>query len=159
MPKLPTSRYGSRAASAVKVRSLDGVVLYSDDPRTIGLTYPLDKQEVRALATSGVESTVTDPSRPQNLLDPAFGESLEVSVGTKDATGRPILVQTFYSVDRLDADEATLVRRVVTVVLASLLGLGLLLAPLAYSLVRRAARAAAGSRHARESSPAPTMTT
>jgi two-component system, NarL family, sensor kinase len=125
----------------VKVWSRDGVVLYSDDPRTIGLTYPLSKDQVRVLASSGVESTVTDLSGSQNVLDRLFGESLEVSVGTEDATGRPILVQTFYPVDRLDADEATLVRRVVTVVLAAMLGFGLLLVPLAYSLARRAARA------------------
>lgn len=124
----------------VKVWSADGVILYCDDPRQIGQRYPLDPGALKALNTQRAESTVTDLSRPENVLDQGFGESLEVSTGTRDAAGRPILVQTYFTVDRLDADEAALIRPIVAVVLVSLLLFGLLLVSLAYSLTRRVSR-------------------
>jgi two-component system, NarL family, sensor kinase len=123
----------------VKVWSSDGVILYSDDPRLIGQRYPLDPDDRRVLENGGVESDVSDLSKSENVLDRAFGESLEVYVGTTDAEGRKILVETYFTVDRLHADEAALIRRIVPVVLAALLVLGLLLVPLAYSLARRVA--------------------
>ncbi len=124
----------------IKVWSEDGTILYSDDPRQIGLRYPLDPDRSRALTSQRVESTVTDLTGSENVLDRQFGQSLEVSAGTRDTSGRPILVQTYYTVDQLNADEATLTHRIVALVLVSLLGLGLLFVPLAYSLARRATR-------------------
>jgi signal transduction histidine kinase len=124
----------------IKVWAANGLVLYSDDPREIGLTFPLDKDDLRALQNGTTESDISDLSKSENELDRPFGESLEVYVGTKDASGQPILVETYFKVDRLHADEAALIRRIVPVVLAALLVLGLLLVPLAYSLASRVAR-------------------
>ena len=124
----------------VKVWSEDGVILYSDDPRLIGQRYPLDPDGRRALTSQGVESRVADLSRSDNVLDRSFGESLEVYVGTRDTIGRPILVETHFTTDQLDAVGATLARRTVALVLVSLLALGLLLVPLGYSLARRMSR-------------------
>ena len=124
----------------IKVRSEDGAILYSDDPRLIGQRYPLGRDRSRALTSQGVESTVADLNRSDNVLDRPLGKSLEVYAGTRDTSGRPILVETYYAVDRLDADEATVIRRTVAVVLVSLLALGLLLIPVGYSLARRMSR-------------------
>jgi signal transduction histidine kinase len=124
----------------IKVWSEDAVILYSDDPRLMGASYPLDPDDRRVLEHGGVDSDISDLSKSENVLDREFGESLEVYVGTRDADGRPILVETYFAVDRLHADEAGLIRRIVPVVLAALLVLGLLLVPLAYSLARRVAR-------------------
>jgi len=124
----------------VKVWSGDGVVLYSDDPRLIGQRYPLAPEDKAVLDSGGVDSDVSDLSKSENVLDRGLGESLEVYVGTRDTEGRPILVETYFTVDRLHADEAALIRRIVPVLLAALLVLGLLLVPLAYSLASRVAR-------------------
>jgi two-component system, NarL family, sensor kinase len=124
----------------VKVWAADGLILYSDDPRQLGQRYPLPPEDLKALNTGTAYSDVSDLSKSENQLDRVFGESLEVYVGTKDALGRPILVETYFAVDRLHADEAALIRRIVPVVLAALLVLGLLLVPLAYSLASRVAR-------------------
>ena len=124
----------------IKVWSEDGLILYSDDPRLIGQRYPLDPDDLRVLKNGGVDSDISDLSKSENVLDRQFGESLEVYVGTQDEAGHPILVETYFTVDRLHADEAALIRRIVPVVLAALLVLGLLLVPLAYSLASRVAR-------------------
>jgi two-component system NarL family sensor kinase len=136
-------RKAGSAIERIKVWSRDGVILYSDDPRLIGQRFPLDPLGIRAVTSQGVESTVTDLSRSNNLLDRQLGESVQVYAGTQDRTGRQILVETYYSMDELDADQATVTRRIVGLVLASLLVFGLLLVPLAYSLARRTARASA----------------
>jgi two-component system, NarL family, sensor kinase len=136
---------GTRLGSGferVKIWSEQGVILYSDDPRVIGERYPLDPARSRALTSQGLESTVTDLSGSENVLDRQFGRSFEVYAGARDASGRPILVDTYFGADRLDADEATLIRRIMAIVLVSLLALGLLLVPLAYSLARRVWRVA-----------------
>ncbi len=124
----------------IKVWSEDGLILYSDDPRLIGQRYPLDPDDLRVLKNGGVDSDISDLSKSENVLDRQFGESLEVYVGTQDEAGHPILVETYFTVDGLHADEAGLIRRIVPVVLAALLVLGLLLVPLAYSLASRVAR-------------------
>jgi two-component system NarL family sensor kinase len=124
----------------VKVWSAEGVILYCDDPRLIGQRYPLEPEDKAVLDAGGVASDVSDLSKSENVLDQSFGESLEVYVGTRDTEGRPILVETYFTADRLHADEAALIRRIIPVVLTALLVLGLLLVPLAYSLARRVAR-------------------
>ena len=112
------------AIERIKVWSANGVILYSDDVRQIGLRYPLDPDRSRALTSQRVESTVADLTRSDNVLDRPLGQSLEVSAGTRDTSGRPIVVQTYYAIDRLNADEATLIHRIVALVLVSLLVLG-----------------------------------
>lgn len=134
------SRKEGSTIQRIKVWAANGLVLYSDDPREIGLTFPLDKDDQRALENGTTESDISDLSKSENALDRQFGESLEVYVGTKDADGRKILVETYFGVERLHADEAALIRRIVPVVLIALLVLGLLLVPLAYSLASRVAR-------------------
>jgi two-component system, NarL family, sensor kinase len=124
----------------VKVWSADEVILYCDDPRLIGQRYPLEPEDRAVLDSGGVSSDVSDLTKSENVLDQSLGKSLEVYVGDRDTEGRPILVETYFSADRLKADEAALIRRIIPVVLAALLVLGLLLVPLAYSLARRVAR-------------------
>jgi len=124
----------------IKVWSEDGRILYSDDTRLIGQSYPLDPDDRRVLEEGGADSDISDLSKSENSLEKTFGESLEVYVGTKDTEQRPILVETYFKVGQLHADEAALIRRIVPVVLAALLVLGLLLVPLAYTLASRVAR-------------------
>ena len=124
----------------VKVWTADGLILYSDDLPQIGRRYPLAPEDRAVLESGGVDSDVSDLSKSENGPERDFGRSLEVYVGTRDIEGRPILVETYFTADRLRADESALIRRIIPVVLAALLVLGLLLVPLAYSLARRVAR-------------------
>jgi two-component system, NarL family, sensor kinase len=124
----------------IKVWTPDGLILYCDDARQIGQRYPLEPEDRAVLESGGVDSDVSDLSKSENALDRPFGESLEVYVGARDTDGRPILVETYFTAERLKADEGALIRRIIPVVLAALLVLGLLLVPLAYSLARRVAR-------------------
>jgi two-component system, NarL family, sensor kinase len=126
----------------IKVWSPDGMILYCDDPRQIGLHFPLDEDDLNALDSGGVDSDISDLDKSENVYDreSGFGESLEVYVGGRDTVGKKILVETYFTANRLHADEASLIRRIVPVVLAAVLVLGLLLVPLAFTLARRVSR-------------------
>jgi hypothetical protein len=134
-------RKAGSTIARIKVWSQDGVIVYCDDPRQISLRFPLGPDRVRAMADQRVESTVADLSAADAVLDRGFGQAVEVDAGVRDTSGRPILVQTYFTVDRLDADEATVIHRVVAIVVVSLLVLTLLLVTVAYMLGRRVSRA------------------
>jgi signal transduction histidine kinase len=124
----------------IKVWSPDGLILYCDDPRQMGLTFPLDEDDLDALTSGGVDSDISDLDKSENAYDRGFGESLEVYAGVRDTSGNPILVETYFAANRLHADETALIRRIVPVVLAAVVVLGLLLVPLAFTLARRVSR-------------------
>jgi two-component system NarL family sensor kinase len=121
----------------VKVWSADGVILYCDDPEQIGLRFPIEPDDQAVLDSGGVASDISDLSKSENVYDRGFGISLEVYAGSRDTNGRPILVETYFNADGLHDDEAALLRRIIPVVLAAVLILGLLLVPLAFGLARR----------------------
>ena len=135
-------RMATDTIQRIKVWSPDGMILYCDDPRQIGLHFPLDEDDLDALNSGGVDSDISDLDKSENVFDRGFGfgESLEVYVGTRETVGKPILVETYFTADSLHADEASLIRRIVPVVLAAVLVLGLLLVPLAFTLARRVSR-------------------
>ena len=124
----------------IKVWSPNGRILYCDDPIQMGLQFPLDDDDLDALTTGGVDSDISDLDKSENVYDRGFGESLEVYAGVRDTSGDPILVETYFVANRLHADEAALIRRVVPVMLAAVVALGLLLVPLAFTLARRVSR-------------------
>ena len=124
----------------IKVWSPNGRILYCDDPIQMGLQFPLDEDDLDALTTGGVDSDISDLDKSENVHDRGFGESLEVYAGVRDTSGDPILVETYFVANRLHADEAALIRRVVPVVLVAVVALGLLLVPLAFTLARRVSR-------------------
>ena len=135
-------RMATDTIQRIKVWSPDGMILYCDDPRQIGLHFPLDEDDLDALNSGGVDSDISDLDKSENVFDRGFGfgESLEVYVGAQDTVGKPILVETYFTANSLHADEASLIRRIVPVVLAAVLVLGLLLVPLAFTLARRVSR-------------------
>ncbi|HEY6744580.1 MAG TPA: ATP-binding protein [Mycobacteriales bacterium] len=130
-------RMADESIQRIKLWSADGVILYCDDHEQMGKRYPLEPEDQAVLRQSGVESGISDLTKSENVRDRRFGESLEVYVGIRDNRGRPLLVETYFTAGPLHSDEAALIRRIVPVVLASVLVLGLLLVPLAFGLARR----------------------
>ena len=103
---------GDDTIQRIKVWSPDGMILYCDDPRQIGLHFPLDEDDLNALNSGGVDSDISDLDKSENVYDRerGFGESLEVYVGGRDTVGKKILVETYFTANRLHADEASLIR-------------------------------------------------
>ena len=133
------ARMAGDSIQRIKVWSAYGHILYCDDPLQVGLQFPLDEDDLDALDNGAVFSDISDLGKSENVRDRNFGESLEVYAGSTDTDGHRILVETYFTANRLHAEEAALLRRIVPVVLAAVVVVGLLLVPLAFSLARRVA--------------------
>ena len=65
----------------VKLWNADGTVVYSDEPRLVGQTFPLGDEELEALRDQSTDSEISDVSRPENQYERPYEQLLEVYVG------------------------------------------------------------------------------
>jgi two-component system NarL family sensor kinase len=79
----------------VKVWAPDGRTLWSDEPRLIGVTFPLDEEAREALESATVVSDITDLTRPENRFERGRGQLLEAYVAVHDTTGDPLVVEVY----------------------------------------------------------------
>jgi two-component system, NarL family, sensor kinase len=135
-------RARTRASSILRVKVWDaqGTILYSDAPALVGRRFPLDPDDLEVLRTFGTDANVSDLSRPENVYERGFGRVIEVYVGTRDATGQPVLVETYFSASNLHTREVSLETKVTAVAVLALVFLALLLVPLSLRLARRVER-------------------
>lgn len=124
----------------IKVWNAQGRVLYSDETQLIGKKFPLDRDDLQVLRSTGGETSVSDVSRPENQFERGLGTVIEAYVGMRDANGRPMLVEVYTSAAGLHARERALSHRVTAVSLGALAFLALLLVPLSLRLARRVER-------------------
>jgi signal transduction histidine kinase len=124
----------------VKVWNPDGLLLWSDEPRLVGLSYRLDSEARAAAFVGAVGSDITNVERPENRYERGLGPLLEVYVGVQDTTGRPLIVETYQSYDAVvaAADEAW--RSFAPAGLGALLLLELVQVPFAWGMARRLRR-------------------
>src|SRR5215510_1217805 len=62
----------------VKIWSQAGTILYSDEPRLIGSTFPLDPADANSLRTGVLAADLSDLTRPENRYERGYGQLLEV---------------------------------------------------------------------------------
>ncbi|HSR22428.1 MAG TPA: ATP-binding protein [Candidatus Eisenbacteria bacterium] len=121
----------------VKIWSLTGKILYSDEHRLIGSTYRLDADDMDAITTGAPFADLSDLVRPENRYEVGYGQLLEVYTEIRPAGFGPLLFEAYIRYDAL-VDRA---RRVLLGLLPSLFGglllLELALLPLAWRLARR----------------------
>jgi len=127
----------------VKVWRPDGTVLYSDEPRLIGATYPLDEAARSSLAENRAEASISDLNRPENRFERGDGKLLEVYRPIWTPSGQPLLLETYFRYDTVSQRSAQLWRGFAGVMLSSLAALILLLVPVAWLAAARSRRARA----------------
>ncbi len=133
-------RIADESILRVKVWSADGVVLYSDAAALIGRKFHLDPADVATLNGGRADSEVSDTTRPENIYERSFGQTVEVYVGARDATGAPILVEGYLPSSRLLLAQHDLAGSFGPIVVLALFALLLLLLPMAVALARRIER-------------------
>ena len=127
----------------VKVWTTGGTVLYSDEPRLIGQTFPLDDGSRAALLRPRTEADITDLSRPENRYERGEGKLLEVYRPVWTPDGTSLLFETYFRYDTVSQRSQQLWRGFAGVMLSSLLALLLLLGAGGWLLAARARRAGA----------------
>ncbi|WP_157749650.1 sensor histidine kinase [Jatrophihabitans sp. GAS493] len=124
----------------VKIWSPSGTVLYSDEPRLVGQTFPLEEEATEALTEARTDADISDLSRPENSFERTQGKLLEVYRPIWTPDGHPLLFETYFRYDSVAQRSHELWRGFAGVMLSSLLALLLLLAPLVWLLLNRARR-------------------
>lgn len=125
----------------VKVWAPDGHVIWSDAAALHGESFELEPEEAALFGTDAVRASVSDLTKAENAQEQEFGELLEVYAAVRDADSLPILVESYWSTDRILRDEVVISIRTLPLALGAVALFMLVLVPLALSLARRVDRA------------------
>lgn len=130
------------AAGLVRVKVWDarGRIVYSDEPRLIGRTFPLEEEEREALQRPRLEAEVTDLDRPENELERGRGKLLEVYRPVWTPSAQPLLFETYTRYAQVTTRTGQLWRSFAGLLLSSLLLLVVLLVPVLWALLDRLRR-------------------
>jgi signal transduction histidine kinase len=129
-------------AKHVKVWSVEGKVLWSDEAQLIGQVFAFEGAEKDLLDGEGVLANLSELDKDENRFEIAAGEKslLQVYFGMKTVSGTPIVVETYYPTNLVDSRAADQRRSFLPLLLG---GLGLLVVaqvPLARALSHRLKR-------------------
>ena len=125
----------------VKLWTAAGRIVYSDQPRLIGQTFPLGSQDRAALTRPAVHAEVSDLQRPENRFERGRGKLLEVYRPVWTPAGQPLLFETYSPYQQVTQRAGELWRGFVGITISSLLILVALLLPILWRLLNRVSRA------------------
>ena len=117
-----------------------GQILYSDEPRLIGHTYRLGREDSDVLAHGGVVAEVSDLRAPENRYEGSFGQLMEVYARIRTPKGTPLLFETYQLRSSITGNGRALAGTFTPVLVVTLISLALILLPLAWLLARRVRR-------------------
>lgn len=124
----------------VKIWTADGRIVYSDEPRLIGLTYPLDDDKLEVLRTGATRAELSDLSGPENRYERGQGDLYEVYLPIRAADGTPLVFETYQRGASVTATGRRIWLPFAALLLASLVLLWLIQVPLAWRLAHRLRR-------------------
>ena len=121
----------------VKIWTETGKVVYSDEERLIGQTFPLEEDQVEALDDNVVKAELSDLTGQENEFETDQGRLMEVYLPLRLANGTRVLVETYQAASRIDRSSDRIWRAYVPVFLVTLAALAIAQLPLGYWLARR----------------------
>ena len=127
----------------VKVWNKSGTIVYSDEERLVGRTFPLAPDEEEALRTGRAHAELSSLAETENEFEQGFDQLLEVYVGLQTTSGEPLLFEAYLRYDPVAADQRKLLIAIAPALIGGLFLLYLVQLPLALSLSRRVRRALA----------------
>ena len=136
-----TTLIADGGASHVKVWSRAGMVLWADEKRLWGRTFPMDAEQRSLFESLGVSIALSDLDRQENEFDSVEGpQLLEVYFAMQTAQGQPVLVETYYPMSMVDEIAAEYRQRFLPVLFGGLALLTLAQVHLVILLARRLSR-------------------
>jgi two-component system NarL family sensor kinase len=124
----------------VKLWGPDGTILYSDEVRAIGKTFPSGADELDELANGQTSAEVSDLSAPENQYEKDSGPLLEVYTPIETPGRTPLLFETYQRYSSIDEQRQQLLHGFLPVLVVALVALALFLIPLGWILARRLQR-------------------
>lgn len=120
----------------VKIWNTKGRILYSDEARLIGATYPLDSSKLDVLRTGDVRAELSDLGGAENRYERGEGDLYEVYLPVRTPDGTPLLFETYQRSALLTSIERRIWLPFAALLLASLVFLWVVQVPLAWRLAR-----------------------
>ncbi|HEX8122198.1 MAG TPA: sensor histidine kinase [Solirubrobacteraceae bacterium] len=121
----------------VKIWTLSGRVVYSDERRLIGSRYALGEDEVEDVRKGAVDAEVSDLGQPENRFERRYGKLLEVYQGIRSTDGEPLMFESYQRFSSVAASGRRLWLRFLPALIGALVLLEVVQIPLAYLLARR----------------------
>ena len=121
----------------VKVWTVDGRIVYSDESRLIGQTFPLGEDEREVLAQPATRAEVSNLDEPENAYERGQGRLLEVYRPVWTSDGQVLLFETYGPYSQVTSRTRDLWRGFAGVTFSSLLILVVLLLPVLWRLLDR----------------------
>ena len=121
----------------VKFWTVDGRIVYSDESRLIGQSFPLGEDEREVLATPATRAEVSDLDEPENTYERGQGRLLEVYRPVWTSDGEVLLFETYGPYSQVTSRTWDLWRGFAGVTFSSLLILVVLLLPVLWRLLDR----------------------
>jgi signal transduction histidine kinase len=129
-------------ATHVKIWSVAGKVLWADEEKLIGQTFEFEDDEKQLLDGEGVLANLSTLNKAENKFEIAAGEKslLQVYFGWKTPSGTPMVVETYYPADLVDARASDQRQSFLPLLLGGLVLLTIAWIPLARALTHRLKR-------------------
>ncbi|GAC1610019.1 MAG: hypothetical protein NVS3B26_14510 [Mycobacteriales bacterium] len=121
----------------VKIWDPSGQIVYSDDRSLIGARFALAADERAAVDSRRISAQVSNLNGAENRDERQFGKLLQVYQGVSTRTGRRLLFETYQPYTVISQSTRRMLMSTLPVLLAGLLLLYLVQAPLAYRMARR----------------------
>ena len=119
----------------VKIWDSTGRILYSDEPRLIGMRFELDDEELDVLVDHRIRADVSDLSESENEFESSDDKLLEAYRPIFTPSGEVLLFEAYFRYDRVDERTAELWRGFAAITLGSIALLVILLLPLVARLL------------------------
>jgi signal transduction histidine kinase len=143
LDKAVRSHVLGRSLVRVKIWTAQGRIVYSDEARLIGQTFPVGAEERSVLAHPTTRAEVSDLRRPENRFEQGRGKLLEVYRPVWTPSGQPLLFETYSPYGTVTARTGELWRGFAGITMSSLLFLIALLLPILWRLLDRLRRSQA----------------
>jgi two-component system NarL family sensor kinase len=124
----------------VKIWTVGGRIVYSDEPRLIGSRYPLDDAKLDVLRTGATRAERSDLGEPENRYEQGQGDLYEVYLPIRAPDGTPLLFETYQRSASVTSTGRRIWLPFAGLLLATLVLLWLVQVPLAWRLAQRLRR-------------------
>jgi two-component system, NarL family, sensor kinase len=125
------------SVARVKIWDQSGRVVYSDEPRLIGVRFHLSPADLAEFKSGRVDAEVTNLSKPENRFERGSGKLLEVYLPIATPSGQSLRYEMYYHSSFVSARARRIFRQFAPVMLGALILLALAQLPLAWQLAGR----------------------
>jgi len=128
-------RLGAANVLPVKIWSPEGRIVYSDEPRLIGSSFPLDDENRAALRDGVTRAELSDLGKPENRYERSAGQLLEVYRAIRSPDGQPLLLEAYSSYRDATARQVDIWFKFAPISVSVLLALLAMQLPLSHRMV------------------------